>query len=126
MIMHIDTTVLIDYLKQREEAEELLELKNVAYAISSIVFMEVIAGIDRKKDVTHFLNLMKSLSIRILYPTEIISENAFELFVSYYRKGIGIADSFIAASAIVESVPLITHNEKHFTHIKSLDIIVPY
>lgn len=41
------------------------------------------------------------------------------------RKGrpIGVADAWIAATALLHNIPLVTHNREHFAAIESLEII---
>jgi len=62
--------------------------------------------------------------ITIVFPiTDEIAEKSIEL---RQIKKMSLGDAFIAATAIVENIPLVTNNTKDFKWIDSLDLIDPF
>jgi len=59
------------------------------------------------------------------YPTEATCEAWGRLVWQSKQQGIVMSgsDAWIAATAIVHSLPLVTHNSKHFQHLSNLNLI---
>jgi predicted nucleic acid-binding protein len=56
-----------------------------------------------------------------------ISQQAYDLIAQYGKShGMVIPDALIAATALVEGLPLVTHNDRHFIMIAGLQIHRPY
>ncbi len=123
--MLVDSTVFIDYLRGNNKAKEFL-FQNKHLITSVVVVMEIIVGFSSKKDTFDFLHLLEELDIEIIHISSSISYKAFELFQQYFRSGLGIADSFIAATAQEEKQAIATHNTRHFSQLEHFDILQPY
>ena len=125
--MVIDSTVLVDVIRGKEDAYNFLSITKEPLTISRAGVIEMVRGAKTKKDVLSVLKLIKNLNINVIEISEEISKLAGNLFESYYHKyGIGAMDSFIAATAVVKKEKLASHNVKHFKFIKDLELIIPY
>ena len=123
--MLVDSTVFIDYLRGNKKAKDFL-FQNKNLITSVIVVMEIIVGFSKNKDVGDFLDLLEYLDIEIVHISSTISYKALKLFKQYHYEGIGIADSFIAATAYEEKHAIATHNTKHFAPLLHFDTVHPY
>jgi len=118
----IDTNVIIDSLKGREETIELLEkigLENIA--ISSISEMELYVGAFNKKE----LNFIKKRlqKIEIIDFDKRISRKSAELVFEFSKSHtLDIPDSIIAATCLVYDISLLTYNTKDFKFIPGLKL----
>ena len=120
----IDTDILIDagrgvseavnYLKQHEPSSDL--------AISVVTQMELTVGCRNKaeqRDLARFLQRFRTLKI-----TSPVSDKAIELLEQYnLSHGLLIADSLIAATALVHAEPFATQNQRDFRFISGLNLL---
>lgn len=119
----IDTNIIIDVLRKKEQALGFLEQCAEHYrpAISYITLTEIIAGCrpQFKKQTQQFL---KSFDKQPL--NEMIAVLAGELIFNYARKGktVHFQDALIAATAIDQKMTLATANVKDFSFIKELTL----
>jgi tRNA(fMet)-specific endonuclease VapC len=118
----IDTNVLIEYMKNN--GSTILEINRIGkdnISISIITYCEILFGARNKSE---FNKISKYLdSMRILRLTEDISIIFKELFDRYYCSHyIDIPDALIAATSIVNHIPLFTYNLKDFKFIENLQI----
>ena len=89
--------------------------------------MEIIAGCRNRVEMNRCLKTVRDLKLEIIEISESISEQAGEIFVTYFHQfGLGITDALIAATALVRREILATHNTKHFRFIKGLELKLPY
>lgn len=124
--MLIDTNVFIDFLKGNIHVKTFFN-KEQYLTTSIICVMEVIAGLSTKREIKSFENFLRSAMINIYFIDERISKKAYEFFINYYKSmGVGIADVFIAATAILNREKLVTFNTKHFSGIKDISVLKPY
>jgi len=111
----VDTDIIIDYLRRREYALELLTrwAEGGLLAVSGITHFEVFAGmkIGEEPATSAFLDGIVSVAIDVP-----IARHAGEMSGRLRAKGmtVGMADCIIAASAILLSVPLLTNNVAHY------------
>jgi len=124
----LDSTVLIDIARGNTNAIDFvnsLEENNQEIAISIISSMELIIGCRSKKEIDKTLKFLQDYStINISIP---ISRKAYKLIIQYSKSyGLVIPDAFIAATAITESLILVTSNVRHFEMIDSLSVQKPY
>lgn len=117
-----DTTILVDYLREADEAVAYLEGRTETLLLSTIVVAELYAGVrDAERE-----QLATTLGAFRIHPvTEAIAAQG-GLFKRDYQPshGIGLADALIAATAHAAGAILVTLNERHFPMLD--DVIVPY
>lgn len=122
-LLLIDTDILIDIGKNDESAVKRLcdEEKKSTLAISTITQMELIVGCRNKtemKILDEFLARFEIVSLNFD-----ITQKAVELLKQYrLSNGLLIADSFIAATAIILNSPLLSKNQKDYKFIKELEL----
>lgn len=125
--MLLDSTAFIDFTREYEPAVIAFDKLLYGQSTSIATKLELIVGKKTKKDIKKVDSLLESLQIKILPLTEDISNKAENILVKFYHShGIGILDSFIAATAITFNEELVTRNTKHFDFIPNLKIITPY
>ena len=106
----VDSDVVIWFLKGREKEAQLL--KNLSKSgdlyCSVVTIAEVRAGLTRQpgKIISQLANIFVPLEINLE-----IAQTA-GAFKQKYR--LDIADMFIAATATVQNLNLVTYNKKHF------------
>lgn len=111
----LDTDVLIWHLRGHEPTEELLkELEpEQPLGCSALSVFEVWSGVrSREEEVTlQFLNVLYKIPV-----DEAIAFKAAEYWREFRRQGVtlGQADAFIAATAHVLNVVLVTYNQDHY------------
>lgn len=112
----LDTTAIIDYLRDKSAVPELLGklcLEGGLLCCCPLNIVEVYSGMkEKEKSVTdEFLNSLKCYEI-----TQEIGYIAGELKRKYAKKGITLstADALISATAIKNHLALVTNNAKHF------------
>ena len=119
----VDSDIIIWYLKGRDKEVQLLEeLAEKGELFTSVVTIaEIRAGLtkDTKKIILELKNIFKPLDI---------SEEIAELTGEFKQKyKLDIADMFIAATAVVNKLTLVTYNKKHFSmpQIKLYSVSTP-
>ena len=124
-IILTDTSILIDYFRKTDKNHSVLISlfdKGYDFTISSITHYEIYSGTT-----TNQLAFWKSLLQRtkVLALDEIVAQTAVDINneLKRKRKQIGMADLFIAATAIANSLPFATLNRKHFDRIDSLNLV---
>ncbi len=123
----VDTDIIIDYLRGVDRAKIFIDdsVSNTDICVSIISMFEIIAGCRNKREVKTVENLLDRFIT--MYLDEVSIEAAYSLFKKYrLSHGISIFDSFIAASAIHNNMPLFTKNIKHFSMIQRLAVLKPY
>ena len=123
----VDTDRVVDYLKGKPNAVELLtRLASKGLAISIITFGEIYEGIyfgqDPKKAEKGFIQFLRGVSILSL--SRKIMKNFALIRGTLRQKGelIGDLDMMIAAIAIGYDLVLISGNKKHFQKVKELKL----
>ena len=112
----VDTDVLIDFLRGREQAVSFVNLESERIILSSIVVAELYAGVRGGKGDTEQSTLERFLSLfRIVHVTVAIARLGGLYKRDYGRShGIGLADAVVAATATLENAELKTLNVKHY------------
>jgi len=91
--------------------------------ISALTYLELLQGMRSRAEL---LAVQKSLALRNtqrLPVTPAITERAIDLMERLaLSHGLGMGDALIAATALEQSVPLITGNIKHFSPIEGLTV----
>ncbi len=123
--MVIDTNIIIDHLRTKERTVSVfasLLVKRQLY-VSAVTVFELLHGAQteaKKHDVQKILR-----GLEVLPFDEKIAELSAKIIQKLENEGqsIGIADVFIAATALLHRQPLRTENRKHFERIPNLKII---
>ena len=120
----VDTNIIIEMLRKKDKTSAIyLNLftaaKNNTPYISFVSIIELYAGTgmdntNQKKATDMFIE-----TVNILSPTEEVYKTAGELIRTYR---IQFQDALIAAQCIVDDLPLLTLNTKHFIQIKELSL----
>ena len=119
----IDTNILLSYLRGHQATyHRLRQLSPEQKCISIITYGEVLVGTKKGK---------KRATLSFLRSFRIIELNTQISFLlrgifneSYYREGL-MADSLIAATAIVYDLPVWTNNKKDFKSVKEIRFYNP-
>lgn len=115
-----DTTVLVEHLRQNPNAKSFL-VEN-APIISSVTRAELIQGSRNKTDLKTVKILCQSLEEAPL--TEKVTRQAIELMEKFHlANNLLFLDALIAATALEESLILVTENIKHFSFIPNLKLL---
>lgn len=123
--MVVDTGVFIEFLRKKDKTQTILYSlpENIKLAISSVTYYELLLGaIDVVKE-----NDVRLLTedLEILPFNEVVASKAGEIYHKLRKQNrmIGFRDIFIAATCIVNNLPILTLNKKHFNRIEGLEII---
>lgn len=105
---------VVDYLDQLERQSKL--------AISAITQMELMVGCRNKTELRELERFLQRF--HLFKVNEMISDQANTL-VKQYRlsHGLLIPDAFIAATALVWNVPLVSKNQRDYRFIKTLNLL---
>ncbi|MEM9339879.1 MAG: type II toxin-antitoxin system VapC family toxin [Bacteroidota bacterium] len=122
--MVVDTGVFIEYLRAKDKPNTILSNlpDDTELFISSITLYELYMGATTPQkwvDVKTLTDDIPALSF-----TKSISERAAMIYQELRKSGqlIEFRDIFIAATALVHELPVLTRNKKHFTRVKGLEI----
>ena len=121
--MLIDTDVLIWYLRGNKKAFEIIEQQN-GFSISVVNYIEMVQGMRDKTELNKLRKALRKWKVKILYLDEEISSKAmFYVERHYLSHSMELADSLISATAVVNGLPILTGNDKHYKVISELEII---
>lgn len=121
----IDTSVIIDYLRGKKTAVELLNNIEGDLLSSYICMAEIYEGVNRvdnRKDIENaVVDFFSSLS-GVYGVDENIAKKFGEIRAFLKKKGILIEDLdiLLAATALVNDLTFVTFNQKHFSRIPNL------
>ncbi|MDJ1175705.1 type II toxin-antitoxin system VapC family toxin [Roseofilum capinflatum] len=122
----IDTDIIIDAARSIPEAVNCLQQlqSSSRLALSIVTKMELIVGCANKLELQaleKFLQRFDAIPIN-----QAISDQAVQLLRLYrLSHGLLIADSLIAATAIIWDYPLISKNQRDYRFIQNLNLL-PY
>lgn len=121
----IDTSVIIDHLRKRDKQKSMLFTiaDRFDLFVSSITVFELYAGATderKKKDVE---TIISSAEV-IPFSTDIAKE-AGELYLLLKKENqmLEIKDIFIAATAVIGNLPIVTLNRDHFERVKKIELL---
>ena len=118
----LDTDVIVDYLRGRDEAVAYLESRAEPLLLSVITVAELYAGVREGEERRVLEGFLSAFEI-IPMDKEIAQKGGL------YRRdygpshGVALADALIAATAELQQARLVTLNERHFP---MLEVDVPY
>ena len=123
MLYLCDTCILIDYLRGNQEVQKkLLYDRQYGLGMSAITYMELMVGALNK----HEISIIKKAfaDIQIIEFSEYISAKSRMLIEQFSKShGLLIPDAIIAATAMINKIPLYTANIKDFHFIPDLELI---
>ena len=122
----LDTDILIDAGMEIERAVRCIRDhgEKSQSAISIVTKMELMIGCRNKSELRNTEKFIRRFDVLAI--NEAISEKAYELLRNYrLSHGLLIADSLIAATAIIWNYPLISKNQRDYRFITELDLL-PY
>lgn len=122
--MVVDTGIFIDYLRSKDKTKTILQNlpDDAELYVSSITLYELYMGATSPQKWIDVKTLTDD--IPVLPFTKTISEKAAIIFQEL-KKGnriIEFRDIFIAATAMVHDLPVLTRNKKHFLRVKGLKL----
>ena len=125
-VLMLDTNVLIDYLKNRQEAVDYLAQcvrQGIRLACSVITVAELLTGIrsGEEERVMRFLRAFDTFDITV--DISVLAGAYMRQFRS--RNHLSLADALLAATANVHQVEFCTLNTKHFP-MQDIQVIRPY
>jgi tRNA(fMet)-specific endonuclease VapC len=90
-----------------------------------VTVYEIEFGAARAKRISDLTNVL--LCVEILPIDRTIAEQAARLHADLIalNQEIGVKDVFIAATAMINELPLLTHNTKHFRCVPGLQVVSP-
>ena len=121
-MLMIDSDVLIWYLRGNPKAYKVIEEQN-GFFISVVTYMELVQGMQNKKELTLLRKTMRNWNAKILYINEDISAKAmFFVEQHFLSNSIMLADALIGATAISNGLKLLTTNIKHYKILKNIEL----
>jgi len=118
----IDTDVLIWYLRGNKEAQKTINA-SIPFKISVITYLELIQGVQDKRELRILQKYLKAWSTEIIQINENISSRAMFFTEDYYlNNSMETGDALIAATAIERQEVLVTANDKHYGFIPNIQI----
>ena len=120
--MLVDTDVLVWYMRGNVKAKRAIQnLKS--FSISVVTYIELVQGLRNKEELNVLRNSLKGWNADNIYINEEISTKAMFLVEQYYLShSIRLADALIGATSVINGLPLLTSNIKHYKKIKNIII----
>ena len=123
----IDTSIFIDHLRKQNKATSILYNTLDVWDIftSAVVEFELYAGAtdsQKRQDVEELL----AWSV-VLPMTSDVAQSAAAIYrqMKQVNQLIDVRDIFIAATAQVHNLPLMTLNQNHFSRVTGLQLLTP-
>ncbi len=119
-IILCDTNILIEFYKNNPNiVAQLNEIGAENIAISAVSAGELLFGALNKREV---LAIKKDIEhLILLHINDLVSKKFIELMLTYSKShGLAVPDALIAATALVNEIPLYTLNMKDFKFIENL------
>lgn len=120
----VDSDILIDVSRGIPQAIQELESREQSnnLCISVVTQLELMVGCENKKEFKELETFLERFEV--LHLTTAMSTKAVELFEAYrLSHDVKIADMFIASTALVYDVELLSKNQKDFKFIDDLRLI---
>ena len=122
--MVVDSGIFIDYLRSKDKSKTILQNlpDDVELYISSVTLYELYMGATSPQKWIDVKTLTDD--IPVLPFTKTISEKAAIIYQELKKENkiIEFRDIFIAATAMVHDLPVLTRNKTHFTRVKGLKL----
>ena len=115
----MDTCILVDFLRGKDEAVALLRGLELRPSVSSLTLAELWAGAKGQKEARLLESFAEHLEVVPLTKSIAIAGGKYRR--KYGRShGVGIVDALIGATALEEKLKLLTRNLKHFPMLSGL------
>lgn len=116
-----DTDMFIWVQRGNGKAAEIMDASDERY-LSIQTYMELLQGAKNKKQHKYVKEFLSSFAFEVLPFTENIGHRA-AIYVEEYTLSSGVrsGDALIAATAVENSMPLMSSNKKHFKAINDLE-----
>jgi tRNA(fMet)-specific endonuclease VapC len=123
--MVIDTGLFIEHLRAKDKLSTTLYLlpDNLELSISAVTLYELYMGANTKEKENDIKLITED--IQILPFTDSVAIKAAQLYhlLKQQNKMIEFRDIFIAATCLVNELPLVTLNKRHFKRIEELELL---
>jgi len=122
-IVFIDTNIVIDYIKDRDNEELILFIDafDTIY-INEVVIMELYQGARDKRELNYIKK--KIMKFEVLKMNQEIITLAREILEKYtLSHNTKIMDALIASTVIMYNIDLYTFNKKDFKYLKQVKLI---
>ncbi len=120
----VDTDILVDALRDVQEAIAQLEEIEERVTVSIVTQMELIVGCRNASELRRLERFLSRFTVRTL--TGATAKRAVSLLRRYrLSHGLLIPDALIAATALADTLPLLTKNQRDFRFIDGLELL-PY
>lgn len=122
----LDTDILVDYLRLHKPAIALIDqLEKAERNIAFISQFELLQGCGKRSQSQKISTFLKHFEV--LSFSDKLAKEAFKIYHECrWHAGLEIPDAFIAASAIIKNLTLLTRNLKHYRSIANLKFQKPY
>jgi predicted nucleic acid-binding protein len=117
-----DTNIIIEFYKENPRViKNLRDIGQQNIAVSIITAGELLYGALNKKELTQIRRDLASLHTIHLTPET--GERFTKLMLDYsLSHRLSLPDGLIAATALIQNIPLYTHNRKDFEYIKDIQL----
>jgi len=120
-VIILDSNILIDILKGRQETIDKVQDLSSPLSISVITAMELVVGARNIREVTKLEQFIDVFEV--IHLDQTISDLALKLITEYSKShALDIPDSLIAATIMINRAKLFTSNIKDFRFIPKLDL----
>jgi len=122
----LDSDVIIDFLRQYAPAVDWFRsLGDEELALPGYVVMELMQGCENKAELRALEKFVADF--RVVWPAAETCDAALAIFAQHnLSHNLGVLDALIGQTAVALSLPLHTHNRKHYAAIPDLRIVQPY
>lgn len=121
----VDTSILIDYYRKTDKEKTIwisLVRKGYSFAASAVTKFEIYSGATNNQ-LEFWHKIFQIILVLPFDEASATSAVSINNALKKRRSKIDIADLFIAATAVSNSLPIATLNRKHFERIVKLKII---
>lgn len=124
-VVLVDTSILIDYYRKSDKSKSIwvdLVRQGYTFAVSTITKYEIYSGATESQ-LVFWDSVFRSITNIPFDEACVDTAVRINAILKRKRKQIGIADLFIAATAMSHQLPVATLNRKHFERIDDLRIL---
>ena len=121
----LDTSILIDALRDYPPAAQWFEENTVPVGITWFVWLEVIAGCRNKQQQHHAITFLNDFELVAIEDADAqwATKKLIEL---HLKSNVDMIDCLIAAPSHRLQIPTYTRNLKHFTPLLDALAVLPY